>query len=191
MIDKYRLALRTALKQVRKKLSPNYIHKTSHAVCINIRKLESYRKAKHIALYMHANGEVNLDELWRVAPMHGKQCYFPVLNTDKTLSFLPATPKTPFKVNQYNILEPCVDRRCAIDLNQLDLVFFPLVGFDKNGNRLGMGQGYYDRTFGQTHAPLLIGVAYEFQQLDFIQSQDWDVALDAIITEKSIYWSNK
>ena len=64
-----------------------------------------------------------------------------------------------------------------------------MVAFDIHGTRIGMGKGYYDKTLATVRPKLLVGVAYEFQRLAFISPQIWDVKLDAIITEKNIYWS--
>ena len=63
----------------------------------------------------------------------------------------------------------------------------PVLGFDQWGTRLGMGAGYYDRTLATSRSALLVGVAYEFQRLDYIEAQPWDVPLSLIITENTIY----
>ena len=78
---------------------------------------------------------------------------------------------------------------------QLDVVIAPLVAFDESLNRLGMGGGYYDRTFAfrkrarVLRRPVLIGVAYSFQRVDRLQPENWDVPLDVVITEKESYGS--
>jgi 5-formyltetrahydrofolate cyclo-ligase len=135
------------------------------------------------------NGEINLSNLWQSAPLQGKYCYFPALNEDLTLSFLPAKPTSPFIENRYGIKEPDITRDQAIPLEQLDIIFVPLVAVDPKGTRLGMGAGYYDRTLKNGPPPLLIGVAYEFQRLSFIMAREWDVPLNVVITEDQIYWS--
>lgn len=190
MADRFKQALRQTCQQIRKKLSPDYQRKSSLLVCNHIRKLKQYRYAKHIALYQAVNGEIDLGGLWRSAPLHGKFCYFPALNDDSTLAFLPTTPASLMRENRFGIKEPTVARELAIPPGQLDLIFLPLLAFDKKGTRLGMGAGYYDRTLAkQATKPLLIGVAYEFQRQAFIEAQPWDIPLNAVITEQAIYWS--
>ncbi len=125
--------------------------------------------------------------------MHGKYCYFPVLDGEK-LSFYHATPVTPFERNKYGILEPVTDEVERIALDKLQLVFMPLVSFDKFGHRLGMGKGYYDKTFESIprdgkNKVRFYGVAYECQQYPLLPNKPWDVPLDAVFTEKQIYWS--
>ena len=187
MIDRFKQTIRQSCLLIRKNLSPAYQKKASAMVCENIRKLEQYRYAKRIALYQSVNGEVDLANLWRTAPFHGKYCYFPTLNEDHTLCFLPATPSSAFQTNRFGIEEPHIDRELALAPDQIDLIFTPLLAFDHRGTRLGMGAGYYDRTLAYSRPKLLIGVAYEFQRQSFIEIQSWDVQLDMVITESTVY----
>ncbi|KTC86370.1 5-formyltetrahydrofolate cyclo-ligase [Legionella brunensis] len=189
MADRFKVALRRSCRQIRENLSPSYQETASNQVCARIRSLEQYRYARRIALYKAVGGEISLNALWNSAPLQGKYCYFPALNEDKTLSFLPATPATPFVENRFGIPEPNVDRNTAASPHQLDIIFMPLVAFDKKGTRLGMGAGYYDRTLKRETHPLLIGVAYEFQRQNYIEAHAWDVPLTAVITQRAIYWS--
>lgn len=188
MADQYKIAIRNTVKQVRAKTSSAYRASASNQICTRIRALEQYRKAKSIALYFAINGEIDLHALWKSAPLQGKFCYFPALNDNLTLSFLPATPATPFKNNKYGIPEPDVSFDNAIALEELDLMILPLVAFDMRCTRLGMGAGYYDRTLENKKLKNLFGVAYQFQLVDFIDPQPWDIPLDAVITQKAIYW---
>lgn len=189
MADPLKTALRQTLRGLRLRLSLDYQQNASLKVCERIKSLQQYRQAKRIALYQATQGEIDLSAVWRSAPMHGKYCYFPSLNDDKTLSFLPATPSTPFVTNRFGIKEPDVARSEAISPHDLDIIFLPLVAFDTAGARLGMGAGYYDRTLARTSSPLLLGVAYEFQRQAYLFPEAWDIRLHATITQKHIYWS--
>ncbi|WP_028388121.1 5-formyltetrahydrofolate cyclo-ligase [Legionella fairfieldensis] len=191
MSNQLKFALRRSCRQVRERLSPASQQAASTRICARIRALDQYRYARRIALYQATNGEIDLQAIWNSAPLHGKYCYFPVLNDDKTLLFLPATPATAFSENRYGIKEPNVDKALAIPPQQLDLIFLPLVVFDDYGTRLGMGAGYYDRTLAKREHSGLIGVAYEFQRYPYIEPSIWDVPLTAVITPNTIYWSKK
>ena len=69
-----------------------------------------------------------------------------------------------------------------------DLIFLPLVAFNSQGQRLGMGGGYYDRTLKiNHHTPYLCGLAYSFQLNNDFISYDWDVPLNAVATEQEIF----
>jgi len=188
MTNPIKQSIRATCLGVREQLSFAYQQKASRKICERILKLEAYRYAKRLALYQAVKGEVDLSELWRSAPTQGKYCYFPALNDDFTLSFLPATPTSEFVNNRYKIPEPVISKQEAANTKTLDIIFIPLVAFDSYGTRLGMGAGYYDRTLATPHESLLIGVAYEFQRVPFIQPEPWDVTLDAVITEKNTDW---
>lgn len=177
---------RLQCQQTRKQLPLADQATASRAICSRIFALEQYHKAKHIALYQAVNGEVDLSHLTR---LHGQSCYFPIMNADQTLSFLPVTNDTTFIKNRFGIPEPDVARELALKACELDIIFLPVVAFDEFGTRLGMGSGYYDRTLAREREALLIGVAYAFQQQPFIERQTWDVPLNAIITEHTTYWS--
>jgi 5-formyltetrahydrofolate cyclo-ligase len=187
MTDLYKKTIRTTLKQVRANTSATFQTRSSHRICKKIRTMEPYRHAKRLGLYHAMNGEVDLTTIWNSAPLHGKQCYFPVLNQDLSLTFLPATPATPFKPNRFGIDEPDVSLDMAIAPEELDLVIVPLVAFDRACMRLGMGAGSYDRTFASPKRGLLLGVAYQFQRINFINPESWDVPLDVVVTEQEIY----
>jgi 5-formyltetrahydrofolate cyclo-ligase len=189
MTDAFRQAIRSTCLGVREVLSPNYQSKVSLQICTTIRQLQQYRHAKHIALYQATSGEIDLGNIWRSAPLQGKFCYFPCLRADRTLSFLPSTPSTPFIKNRFGIEEPDVLTTLAISPSELDLMIVPLVAFDERGTRLGRGAGYYDRTLAHSKPPLLIGVAYEFQRQTYLEPQAWDIPLHLIVTEKNTYWS--
>lgn len=68
----------------------------------------------------------------------------------------------------------------------------PLVGFDATGNRLGMGGGFYDRSFAfkriqPQQRPLLIGLAHSFQQLPQLPVASWDTPVDMVVTERAVF----
>lgn len=189
MSNQVKTALRDTMKQIRSKVSGSYRLTASDQVCTRIRSLGQYRDAKRIALYFAVNGEIDLESLWSSAPLQGKYCYYPCLKEDESsLIFLPATPATRFKKNRYGIPEPDVSHDLAIPIEELDLVLLPLVAFDVRCTRLGMGAGYYDRTFANNKKSILFGVAYQFQRVDYIQPASWDIPLNAVITQRAVYW---
>jgi 5-formyltetrahydrofolate cyclo-ligase len=191
MADQVKKAIRDTMKQIRAKISASYRIVASQQICTRIRSLEQYRQAKRIALYSAINGEIDLSDIWNTAPFQGKFCYFPVIKEeDLTLAFLPATPVTSFKKNRYGILEPDLSQESALPVEELDLILMPLVAFDVRCTRLGMGSGYYDRTFQGKKNCTLFGVAYQFQRVDYIEPHPWDIPLNAVITQRAIYWNN-
>jgi 5-formyltetrahydrofolate cyclo-ligase len=117
-----------------------------------------------------------------------KNCFLPVLSEQQSLTFSAYHPHDILCSNRYNILEP--ENKTHFPIEELDLVFVPLVGFDLQGNRLGMGGGYYDRTFSHLQdkkKPYLIGLAYECQYVPEVPEEPFDVPLDAVLTEDKLY----
>ena len=143
-----------------------------------------YSTSQRIALYLPNDGEISLRPLLKHAWSHGKHCYLPVVDGDQ-LQFAHFRPGTPLTNNQFGILEPTVGKCCH--LKNIDLVLTPLVAFDRLGNRLGMGGGFYDRTFASQlnlknefgdKRPFLCGVAHRCQQVRELMPKKWDFPLD-------------
>lgn len=144
---------------------------------------------RHMAAYLAINGEAPLGQT--IAHCHAADItvYLPVIR-DSRMDFAPYAPDTALTRNRLGIAEPDVDASRYIDPLDLDLVLVPLVAFTLEGDRLGMGGGYYDRTFearlGTQPPPVLAGIAHTLQQADDVFVEDWDVPLDAIITDGGI-----
>jgi 5-formyltetrahydrofolate cyclo-ligase len=149
------------------------------------------KRVRRFACYLARDGEPDLgpfvSRLWRCR----RESYLPVLHARK-LWFLPYRADTPLVANRFGIPEPASSARERCAPRALDFVLMPLVAFDESGNRLGMGGGFYDRTFadgarGRTwRKPWLIGIAYEFQRVPSLPVQAWDVPLDGIATERGV-----
>lgn len=180
--------MRKNILNLRKQLSEPLATKASQAVTTAILELDAYKKAKKIAIYMAINHEVNLKNLWFHATQQQKTCYFPKVSNDY-LHFLPGESLEQFTPNKWGILEPRAGIEQAIDINELDIIFLPLVAFDCTGSRIGMGKGYYDKTLQKSHNPILIGAAYEFQKVKKINAETWDIKLDIIVSESAIYYT--
>jgi 5-formyltetrahydrofolate cyclo-ligase len=137
-------------------------------------------------------GEVSPHLIVEAAQKLGKRCYLPVLALDKPdhLWFMPFHKDTVFIKNRFGIPEPKIEADRLFPPQDLDLVITPLVAFDAQCHRIGMGAGFYDRTFAFLQAtprpakPLLCGLAYGFQQVDDTRPQAWDIALNYVITDE-------
>ena len=150
---------------------------------------------QRIAFYWPSRGEISASLLLEHAVKLGKDCYIPVLehSGDNWLHFAPFHSNAELQTNRYGIPEPLHSHEQLLPAEQLDLVFVPLVTFDDKGNRMGMGKGYYDRTFEFLRAPraargpLLVGLAHQFQHIPELNPQPWDVPLAMAYTEKTHY----
>lgn len=171
----------------RKALNPKFIAQASQKIADSIQNLPIYQAAQRLAWYFPIGGEVDLSTIWEQALKKNKLCYFPVIQTNRRLQFVSYTKTTVLKSNQYHILEPVTDSQSIYIPPQLDIIFLPIVAFDPNCTRLGMGQGYYDKTLINFPNALLIGVAYEWQKRDYLPRDSWDINPHMIITEEKIY----
>ncbi|MFN3234843.1 MAG: 5-formyltetrahydrofolate cyclo-ligase [Gammaproteobacteria bacterium] len=151
-----------------------------------------FHSSQHIACYPANDGELDVNHIIKAIWHANKTCYLPCLREGSTLAFMPHHPHDRLKANKYGIYEPDYDVNKAISPEALDLVLLPLVAFDMHGHRLGMGGGYYDRTFAfkknqtKPQKPWLVGVAHHCQTYGSLPHDDWDVGLDFIATEKEI-----
>ena len=153
-----------------------------------------YRNSRRLACYISNDGELDLMPLIQRAWRDKKQVYLPVLHAPYVdrLSFALYTRNTALDSNRFGIDEPATAANRRVAPIRLDLVLTPLVAFDKQGNRIGMGGGFYDRSFGflrqrkHWHKPTLIGCAYQFQELPEIANNYWDVPLNGVATETGL-----
>lgn len=188
-------ALRRQLRAARRSLSRTDQLNASLGVCRQLITLPAFLRSQRVAVYFSNDGEVNLDPLIDAAWHMGKTLYLPVLHPFKSgeLVFMEYHPGQPMARNRFGIPEPVShrDSRCPAWL--LDLILTPLVGFDEAGNRMGMGGGFYDRTFAflkdgsKPRRPSLLGLAHECQKVEQITTEAWDIPMDGIVTGKTTY----
>lgn len=189
-----RQQLRQQLRQQRRSLDERECSELSSTAIKSLVNHRLFRAAKHIACYLPNDGELDLTPLMAQAWAMGKTVYLPVLSSihRNHLHFLPYEPGDALAPNRFGIPEPIIRSRRITDIKRLDLVFAPLIAFDDNGNRLGMGGGFYDRSFAFLRRrrfwrkPRLIGVAYDFQKTAGLAGNPWDVPLDGVATESGV-----
>ena len=140
----------------------------------------------HVAGYWAMDGEIALNS-WQVRLPRSLVYCLPVLHTDNSLRFAPWRPGEALVSNRFGIPEPDVDPAEALPAQALSLVVMPLVGFDARGHRLGMGGGWYDRSFAFRNAaappPWLVGAGFNVQRVPHLDQEAWDVIPDALCTE--------
>lgn len=181
--------IRQYIFNIRKTIAHDKRFVASTVAADQLTKTSLFRNSQHIACYLAQENEFDcasiISKIWEAE----KNCYLPILSDLKTLAFAPYKNTTPLTFNRYHIPEP--DTSSRFPAEKLDLVLMPLVGFDLEGHRLGMGGGYYDRTFqflrNQKHIPFLLGIAYELQKIESIPVESWDISMDGVLTEERLY----
>ncbi len=193
MTEDTRQAVRESLRQTRRDLNQEQQAVASQGLFELIHELDIFSNAKRIAFYQPIDGEVDPSLLLKHALREGKSCFLPRISDENPefVSFAPYDENTKLKNSDWGIAEPPAPETIPSPTD-LDLVFVPLVAFDRYCSRLGMGKGFYDRTFSfkifnPQSRPLLIGLAHECQYAEPFSVKSWDVRLDAVITATKIH----
>jgi 5-formyltetrahydrofolate cyclo-ligase len=174
--------LRSELLGLRKALSQSFVQDHSQQICQKILNLPLFQKSQQIAYYLSCNNEVCLNNL---VPLPHQTFYLPKLLDNQSMFF--CQDIEPYLNNRYGIPEP--QQKESIQIEKLDIILLPLVGFDQKGHRLGMGKAFYDRALSNlSQKPKLIGVAYAFQERKDIPFEAHDKLLDMVITENDIFY---
>ncbi|HGO5853533.1 TPA: 5-formyltetrahydrofolate cyclo-ligase [Mannheimia haemolytica] len=178
-----RSQLRQAMRLKRQSLTAGQQAQAAESIIPQALSLIESYQASHIAFYLPFNGEISPLPLMEQLLQQGKKLYLPLLHpfTSGQLLFLNYNCKTSLKFNRLGIQEPVLDVRNIIPLQELEMIFTPLVACDKAGNRLGMGGGFYDRTLAQAPHLISVGLAHECQQVEQLPIKSWDMPLDHII----------
>ena len=174
----------------RNQLSKESVQENSNSI---IEKLQPYvQKAENIMIFMNMGNEVEITRLITLYP--DKKFYIPKTLSDRNMK-INLYNKNELVLHKFGYYESSSD--IFYDEKILDLIIVPATAFDYSKNRIGFGGGYYDTFLSRIllndqnngknrNKPLVIGVCYDFQLIDFIPSEDHDVKMDYIVTEKNI-----
>ncbi|MFK7766261.1 MAG: 5-formyltetrahydrofolate cyclo-ligase [Mariniblastus sp.] len=203
--------IRKNIRESRRKVSVSDREVWNNLICNRFSNSIEFQKASTISGFLAFDGEADPLALMKAACGAGKQVFVPIIIAkQQPLKFAPWSPNAAMKSNRFGILEPDVAESDLIEGSQLDFVITPLVAFDESCNRIGVGGGFYDRTFAflnesigaeqgtsiaegdgskasLSRSTCLIGFAYELQKIASIKSNDWDVALAGVMTETDTY----
>ena len=181
-------SLRQTLRARRRALSPQDQQIASQAIARHFMSLGLHLRYKHIGLYAAQDGEIDPSFLAHMLTSMHRDCYLPMLHPlgKNKIYFGHHHPGATTVKNRYGIDEPVGTR--AILPQTLDLILMPLVGFDRDGNRLGMGGGYYDHSLSYLQArpktQRLIGLAHHCQEIDALTTNPWDIPMSGVLTDK-------
>ena len=149
------------------------------------------RDIDNIALYFPFRNEVNTNILVKAFTNLHKNIYMPKVLDETNMAFNLLCNKSKFSINRFGIKE--LDNTDYIDINNIDLMFIPMVGVDPNGYRLGYGSGYYDRIVSsfdeQSIKPLLVGLAFEYQVFEMHFGEMHDLKYNLVFSENNEMFS--
>jgi 5-formyltetrahydrofolate cyclo-ligase len=180
--------LRQSIRIQRRSISTSDREKFAKQLLSQVQRLANFKRGQKIALYLPNDGEIDTKYIHNFLKNRCLNIYLPIL-VGKSLKF--AKVGKNFRKNRFGIDEPVSTQ--ILNASQLNILFMPLVGFDKFKNRIGMGGGFYDRTLDfkkrqQNYKnPKLYGLAFDCQEVAKLNAESWDVPLDAVVTPTTIY----
>lgn len=186
--------IRKKMRLDRRNLSDSQQKKASSDLLARLSQHPKVLNAQKIAISLAFDGEIDTLSFIKWCWAKNKQIYLPVLHpfSKGYLLFLQYSPLSEMVTNQYEIAEPKLQLSQVCPMDTLDIIFTPLVAFDNDGNRIGMGGGYYDRMltpwYQNKTGPYPIGLAHDLQQVDKLPVESWDVPLPEIITPSEHYF---
>ncbi len=182
--SEWRKHQRADLLTRRKAITKSAHHDWSMAISASLKQGFPILKEKNIGVYWPFCGEYDPRPVANHFKQYGARLALPeVVNKQQPLCFREWWQEAPIKEGVYGI--PVPDNTQCMTINA---VIIPMVGFDRQGYRLGYGSGYFDRTLATRNPrPLTIGIAFEIQRLDSVHPQPHDIAMHFIVTEAGIY----
>jgi 5-formyltetrahydrofolate cyclo-ligase len=181
--------LRKSALKARRALTDEQRDNASAIICDSIIHSHEFMSCKTLACYLPAYGEVDptsiISRAWRAK----KRVFAPVTDSGGAMFFRQITPDTELTLSQFGLWEP--ESGSYITARALDVVITPVVAFDDQCNRIGMGGGYFDRCFHflkqrrKWLRPKLIGIAFDCQKVEKMAPNPWDIPLYRIVSESS------
>ncbi|WP_063656434.1 5-formyltetrahydrofolate cyclo-ligase [Candidatus Arsenophonus triatominarum] len=185
-LPKRQKIIRQTVRQYRRQLTCEQQNSAADKITHLVLEHELIRSASHLALFLSFDGEINTHSLIKKLWTKNKKVYLPVLHpfNRHQLLFLHYRPDTQLIKNRFHIAEPALNVMDIMPIAQLDILFVPLVAFDKQGQRLGMGGGFYDRLLANWRKKHFypIGLAHDCQLVDKVPTAPWDIPLPETIT---------
>ena len=180
------ISQRKRINKERRKLGRLQCYIASKRLASNSKFIQRIKHCSKILSYLPVQGEISPYFIYQDS---NAKVYLPKISDFVNNQMQYYSSELPRKLNRFRISEP-LPMEQPTPMNAFDIVLMPLVGFDRNGHRLGMGGGFYDRALeftqsvNQFNRPLLIGVAHHFQECETITRHSWDIPLDIVLTDR-------
>lgn len=186
-LKKEKAQIRGRMKELRRSAPDELVKNRSHVICERLTSSSFYKAADIILIYNAINKEVELNELMAAAASDGKLIAYPVCTDKIHMEAYVPNSDSSFIKGAYGISEPDTQDSVIIDPERIDLVIAPCTAFDKELRRLGMGAGYYDRYLKRCVNAKIVAAAFEFQKVEEVPSGEFDIKMDAVVTESDVY----
>ena len=184
-----RNALRQTILAKRRQITEKESAQAGHSILKTIVQMDVFKRTINVASYISLSGELCTKDMNEYFMTRHHLCLpYMVTGQKGKMDFYSFKKGDVLVENRFHILEPKNQPENLVLEDKIDVIVVPLVAFDNKGNRMGMGGGYYDRMLKKVRKDcLVIGVAYEFQLVDDLIVEEWDMPMDIVITEKNCY----
>lgn len=178
-------AIRKQVLKVRNAMPEDEVRRLSGLIFQNLRLNSFFEESKHVMIYLDFKHEVETGLVINYCLENGKKVYIPIcIPETHEICVSRITSLDELQKGHFGIREPKAEYIRLSDSSLIDLVLVPGVAFDKAGNRIGFGAGYYDRFMKRLNPDAVkAALAYSFQVVDRIPSDEYDIPVDYIITE--------
>ena len=185
MLEHEKITLRKALRQQRAQLTREQVAAASAAVARQILACDAFCKAKSVMGFLAFGKELGVDAVLAAALAMGKTVAVPHIVSDTSFVAVRLKNLQDFDLDRYGIrtVKPPLE---LIEPEELDLVLVPGVAFGRDGSRMGMGAGYYDRFLPKAKKALTMGVAYDCLLQESLPSDEHDVKMQLLVSESGI-----
>lgn len=173
--------LRHKMKQIQSELTSQYMDTASDRIQSRILKLEKYKKAKSIFVYVNMEKEPQTVPIIEQAIKDGKKVYVPKCISKSEMLAIHIQSVSQLKPGSYGILEP-EDLHDTGKAEEMDLILVPCLSASLDGRRLGHGAGYYDRFLREYHGDMIC-LCYKKMLSDEIPVDDLDIRMPSVITD--------
>jgi len=178
--------LRRHIRSIMREYTPTQLEALSHSVISQLLAHPKVQQADTIVLYHSLPDEVNTHTLIDTLHRQGKRILLPKVVSPTAMTLHEYHGADSLSTGAYGILEPIGNNNnnCQLSTVNCQLIIVPALAFDRQGNRLGRGKGYYDRLLSQIEAsaPIYkIGVCFPFQLLESIPHDSFDIPMDEVI----------
>jgi 5-formyltetrahydrofolate cyclo-ligase len=181
--------LRTDARKARRSMTARERARASRQITDRFLNSRYFMASDTIGCYVSSWDEVDTSAIIERAWCAKKRIFLPVTGARRIMRFRETLPETELAVNDFGLWEPVSGS--SIDVSELDVVVTPLLAFDSQRNRIGMGGGFFDSTFAFLRdrrnwlRPKLIGIAFECQRVPEIVPNPWDIPVFRVYTESS------
>ena len=175
----HKCELRSLMRQRKRQFTQQQLCELSLSIVDRLRTM--LNSTDTIVAYYSLDDEVDTHDLIDELLADGKTVYLPRVVSDDEMVLCCYTGADSLSKGAFGIMEP-VGKPVSTDTH-IDAVLVPGMAFDVEGHRLGRGKGYYDRFLSSLSRPLplLIGVCFDFQKVDVVPTEPFDVSVNVVV----------